>query len=81
MVIWGSVIDKAQKWLLSVIGIATAAVSIYLYGRNAGALRQAQKAEQKDRDNARKIEDAADSARTHAGDPVERLHKHGRIRD
>ena len=81
MVIWGSVIEKAQKWVLSIVGIATAAVSIYLYGRNAGALRQAQKAEQQDRDNARRIEDAADSARTNSGDAVDRLRKHGKLRD
>lgn len=80
MAIWISVIEKAQKWALAVAGVFTAAIGIYLYGRQQGSLREAQKAAEKDRQNARKIEDAADQARANNGDPVERLSKHGAIR-
>jgi cytochrome c biogenesis protein CcdA len=84
MGIWGSVIDKTHKWILSVAGIVTAAFGIYLYGRQQGSLKEAQKAAEKDQQNARKIEDAADRVRRADGDnlpPVERLSKYKRIRD
>lgn len=84
MGIWGSVIEKAQKWVLSVAGVVTAVFGIYLYGRQQGSLREAQKAAEKDRQNARIIEDAADRARRADGDnipAIERLRKHKRLRD
>lgn len=82
MVIWGSVVEKAQRWILSVAGVITAVFGIYLYGSRQGSLKQAQKAAEKDRQNARKIENAADQARsTDIGDPAEFLRKRGRIRD
>lgn len=84
MGIWGSVIDKTHKWILSIAGIVTAAFGIYLYGRQQGSLKEAQKAAEKDRQNARRIEDAADRARRADGDnlpAIERLRKHKRLRD
>jgi len=81
MAIWYSAIEKTQKWFLSVAGVITAVFGIYLYGSRQGALREAQKAAEKDRKNARRIEDVADKARTVDGDPVERLRKHGQLRD
>jgi hypothetical protein len=81
MAIWYSVIEKAQGWILSAAGVVTAVFGIYLYGSRQGSLRQAQKAAEQDRQNARKIEDAADQARdTDIGDPAEFLRKRGRIR-
>jgi hypothetical protein len=77
MAIWLSV----RKWVIGAAAAISAVVGIYLYGRSSGALREAQKAAEKDRKNARRIEDAADKARTVDGDPVERLRKHKQLRD
>lgn len=82
MAIWYSVIEKTQKWFLAAAGVITAALGIYLYGRQQGSLKQAQKAAEKDRENARKVEDKADQARaTDIGDPAEFLRKRGKLRD
>ena len=84
MGIWESVIDKTYKWILSVAGIVTAVFGIYLYGRQQGSLKEAQKAAEKDQENARRIEDAADRARRVDGDnlpAIDRLRKHNRLRD
>ena len=82
MGIWGSVVDKVGKWWLSLAGVVTAAFSIYLYGRSAGAARAEQKAAEADRKQARKVEDEADKARAvDIGDPAEFLKKRGRLRD
>lgn len=79
---WGSLVIRLKTWSVA-IGAAIAAIfGVYLYGRHSGSLREMQKAAERDRKNARKIEDAADTARTtRISDPVERLRKSGRIRD
>jgi hypothetical protein len=81
MVIWRSLVESTNKLFLSVAGVITAVFGIYLYGSRQGALREAQKAAEKDRQNARKIENAADQARaTDIGDPAEFLRKRGKLR-
>jgi UDP-N-acetylmuramoylalanine-D-glutamate ligase len=72
---------KFKSYIIALVAALSAIVGVYLYGRSSGALREAQKAAQKDRHNARRVEDAADKARTVDGDPIERLRKHGKLRD
>jgi hypothetical protein len=72
---------KFKGWIIAVTAGISAVMGIYLYGRHQGSLREAQRASEKDRQNARRVEDAADNARTITGDPVERLRKHGKLRD
>lgn len=84
MVIWGSVIAKAQKWFLTVAGVIGSALMIYAYGRHRGAEDLEIKMERADHDKAQKIEDAADRARRADGDnvpAVDRLSKYKRLRD
>jgi len=74
-------ITRFQSWIVGVLAAFSAAVGIYLYGRQQGSLREAQKAAERDRQNARRVEDAADKARTNTGDAVDRLRQHGKLRD
>jgi hypothetical protein len=76
-----AILTQIKVWLIAALAALSALFGIYLYGRQQGSHREAQKAAEKDRQNARRIEDVADSARTDTGDPVERLHKHGKLRD
>ena len=78
MAIW---LLKFREWIVVALAAISAVVGVYLYGRQQGSYREAQKAAERDQQNARRVEDAADKARTVNGDPVERLRKHGRIRD
>jgi hypothetical protein len=59
--------------------------ALWAYGRQRevqGKTKANTAAQEKDRGNARRIEDAADAARAApGGDPVERLRRHGRLRD
>lgn len=71
---------KFKGWIIAAAAAVSAVMGIYLYGRRQGSLREAEKAAEKDRQNARRVEDAADNARTNTGDPVERLRKHNAIR-
>lgn len=57
--------------------VAAWAASIF----RKGAASTAFKTEREDRSNARSIEDVADLARRADGDPLDRLHKAGRLRD
>jgi hypothetical protein len=72
---------KLKNWVVASAAGISALIGIYLYGRRQGSLREAQKAAQRDRKQAKRVEHAADKARTIDGDPVERLRKHNRIRD
>lgn len=73
---------RFKQYILAVAAAISALVGVYLYGRQQGSLRAAQKAAERDQQNARRIEDAADKARTVDGDPIERLRKHsGHLRD
>lgn len=72
---------KFKGWIIAAAAAVSAVMGVYLYGRRQGALREAEKAAEKDRQNARRVEDAADNARTNTGDPVERLRKHSKLRD
>jgi hypothetical protein len=72
---------KFKGWLIAAVAAVSAVMGIYLYGRRQGSLREAEKAAEKDRQNARRVEDAADNARTITGDPVERLRQHKKLRD
>jgi hypothetical protein len=72
---------RFKQYILAAAAAISALVGVYLYGRQQGSLRAAQKAAERDRQNARRIEDAADKARTVDGDPVERLRKYGKLRD
>jgi len=84
MAIWYSVIEKAQKWGLAVLGVIGSALAIYTYGRHRGAEDLEIEMERADHDKAQKIEDAADRARRADGDnlpAVERLRRAKRIRD
>lgn len=72
---------KFKQYILAAAAAISALVGVYLYGRQQGSLRAQQKAAERDRQNARRIEDAADEARTVDGDPVDRLRKHGKLRD
>jgi hypothetical protein len=76
-----AILTRLRGWIIGAVAAISAVIGIYLYGRSAGSLREAQKAAERDRQNARRIEDAADKARTNDGDPVERLRKHGHLRD
>lgn len=71
--------------LLAVIGATIAAVfGVWFTGRRSGAANAERKAKDRDNERARQIEDAADQARANDGggaDPVERVRRHGRIRD
>ena len=81
MAIWGSVIDKLGKWWLSLAGVVTAAISIYLYGRSTGSAKAEQQMAEADRKQARVVEDEADKARaSDIGDPAEFLRKRGKLR-
>lgn len=77
MAIW---LIKFREWIVVALAAISAVVGIYLYGRQQGSYREAQKAAERDQQNARRIEDAADKARTVNGDPVKRLRKHNAIR-
>lgn len=76
-----AILTQIRGWIIGALAAISAAVGIYLYGRQQGSLREAQKAAERDRDNARRIEDAADNARTNTGDAVDRLRGHSRLRD
>jgi hypothetical protein len=84
MAIWYSVIEKTQKWFLSVAGVVTAVFGIYLYGRNRGSTDTKVKIERADHAKAKQVQDAADRARRADGDnlpPIERLRRAKRLRD
>jgi hypothetical protein len=78
MAIW---LLKFREWIVVALAAISAVVGVYLYGRQQGSYREAQKAAERDQQNARRVEDAADKARTVDGDPVDRLRKSKRIRD
>jgi predicted nucleic acid-binding protein len=78
MAIW---LLKFREWAVMALAAISAVVGVYLYGRQQGSHREAQKAAERDQQNARRVEDAADKARTVNGDPIKRLRKHGNIRD
>jgi hypothetical protein len=77
MAIW---LLKFREWAVVALAAISAVVGVYLYGRQQGSYREAQKAAERDQQNARRVEDAADKARTVDGDPIKRLRKHNAIR-
>lgn len=77
MAIW---LIKFREWIVVAVAGISAVIGIYLYGRQQGSFKEAQKAAERDQQNARRVEDAADKARTVDGDPVKRLRKHNAIR-
>ena len=77
MAIW---LIKLKEWIVVALAAFSAVIGVYLYGRQQGSYREAQKAAERDQQNARRVEDAADKARTVDGDPVKRLRKHNAIR-
>jgi hypothetical protein len=75
---------RFREWIIAVGAAMAALVGIYMYGKHSGSLKEMQRQMEKDRDTARKIEDAADRARRSDGDnvdPVERLRQYKRLRD
>lgn len=72
---------KFKLYIIS-IGAAIAAVfGIYFLGRKDGTYKEMQRQTEADRQQARKIEDAADDARNIESDPIERLRKYKKLRD
>ena len=77
MGIWTSI----KTWVISILAGFGGMVGVYFYGRKSGAMREAQRQTEVDHETARKVEDAADRARLIDGDVIDRLHKHGKLRD
>lgn len=61
-----STFTGAKRWLILAAGGVLAVFGIYLAGRRAGAQGAKKQASEKDRKNARAIEDRADAARKRA---------------
>jgi hypothetical protein len=72
---------RFKAYIIGLVAVFTAALSIYLIGRSHGGQAESEARDESDRKQARKIEDSADNARTITGDPVNRLRDKGRIRD
>lgn len=73
--------EKFRAWIMTGAAVLASALAIYAYGRKSGAEAEGEKRDESDRKQARKIEDAADDARRNDGDAIDRLRKHGRLRD
>ena len=72
---------RFKVWVLGSLAALGAILAIYLTGRKDGAKSESNKRDMVDRDTARRVENAADKARTIHGDPVDRLRRHNRLRD
>lgn len=79
-----AIIEKFQNWIIAIAGVIGSALAIYAYGRHRGSEDTEIEMERADRDQAQKIEDAADRVRRADGDnvpAVERLRRAKRLRD
>lgn len=66
--------------IASVAGIA-AILGVYFAGRKDGYRSAENTAREADLKESRRVEDAADKARNVAGDPIDRLRRHNKLRD
>ena len=72
---------KFKVWIVAIGAAIAGIIGVYFYGRKSGSMQEAQRQTEKDIETARDIQDAADRARLIDGDVIDRLHKHGKLRD
>jgi hypothetical protein len=72
---------RFKAWIIAIGAAIVAILGVYFYGRKSGSMQEAQRQQEKDLETSRKVEDAADRARLIDGDVIDRLHKHGKLRD
>lgn len=73
---------KFRAYVVSIAGVFASVLAIYAFGRAKGAQKEGDRRDAADRKQSRKVEDAADQARTSdIGDPAEFLRKRGRVRN